>query len=405
MSAIDKHRFPSVHKGIVRAALMALDAGSPDAARYFTPTDRDILIQHAADPDLPGDRQQGRGLHYYNAVDPSGRPFARHPVMQGYCNGLHQPAPSPLSCLDSEYRTALALACAGRRAAAMDSLTRALHFLADTCCPPHTCALTYFSRYARMHKRYESAAAELFWIAGDPEVCAKPWAERACGHIPYSAYSDLLRPARITESGEYEAGRFAELCNAIARTGGKELPAVIGDDDAARIRSIEKRLTLSVAQCAALLAAFARDVRDPALPVWREHTPYWLCTPSGRQTVTRTPLYLHFQQDGTCMLTAETGEYLAVTMLHSIRFLHTVEGAFQTAGAVTRFRFGMEPLLTLYPAGNQQTKIVCSFDTLRQKFALAAVSRRTGSFSVSQTYAELTLRTKRPAQTEFLYAI
>ncbi|HBI85956.1 MAG TPA: hypothetical protein DDX71_06680 [Ruminococcus sp.] len=404
MSAIDKHRFPSVHKGIVRAALMALDAGFPDAARHFTPTDREILIEHAADPDLPGDRHQGRGLHYYNAVDPYGKPFARHPVMLGYCNGLHQPAPSPLSVLDSEYRTALALACAGRRAAAMDSLTRALHMLADTCCPPHTCSLTYFSRYARMHKRYEATAAELFWNSPDADACAKPWAMRAQGFVPYPAYTDLLRPAKLTSAGEYEAGKFAELCNALARTGGKELPAVIGEDETARIRSIEKRLTLSVAHCTALLAAFARDVHDKELPIWREQTPYWLSTVSGRQTVSRSPLYLHFQQDGTCILTAGSGESLAVTMLRTVRFLRSTENTLVSASAVTNFRFGMEPLLTLYPSGDQQTKVVCSFDSLRQKFSLTAVNRLTGSFSVPQTYAGLTLRTECPQQTEFLYA-
>ena len=85
-----------------------------------------------------------------------------------------------------------------------------MHMLADICCPPHTAGLTYFSRYAGAHKRYEARAAELFRDSDPASLieydAAKCWAEKAAGSVPFSAYTDLLRgsvPRRVTARGGF----------------------------------------------------------------------------------------------------------------------------------------------------------------------------------------------------------
>ena len=87
MPKLDKHIYPSVHRGIVRAALLTLEQESNPAARRYPAELAAVLIEEAAAPDRIGDRQQGRGLHYYCAVKPDGTALKPHSVMQGYVNG------------------------------------------------------------------------------------------------------------------------------------------------------------------------------------------------------------------------------------------------------------------------------------------------------------------------------
>lgn len=347
MSAPDKHLFPSVHKGIVRAALAALALENHPAAQRYGTAAQDILIEEAAAPDLIGDRQQGRGLHYYCSIRPDGTAMGKHPLTGGYCNGKNEPAPSPLTVMEAEYRTALALWGANKLPAAMQSLTRSLHMLADTCCPPHSSGLTYFSRYAGAHKRYEALAAEIFWHARTEEDSAAAWAEQAAPHIPYALFTDLLRGGSPMTGGGWRTGTFAEICNRLADSGNAELSAVLGRDETARRESVRRRILLSIRVCAALLAAFDRDVQDTSLPVWKENKPYWLKAWHDGSLVAQSPFYLHFEDDGTVIFETKGGLRLSVSMTGAVWL------AARRSGAVQRFRFGCEPMLTLYPDGDQ----------------------------------------------------
>lgn len=351
MAKFDKHLYPSVHRGIVRAALLLLELESHPAAKRFSAGDAETMIEEAAAPDRIGDRQQGRGLHYYCAVKPDGAALPFFSAVCGYGNAKNAPAPSPLTMLDAEYRTALALYRAGKFIPAMKSLSRAVHMLADICCPPHTCMLTYFSRYAVAHKRYEARAAALFWNSDPAQLSehdsAMEWAKKAVGTVPYDTYTNLLNGCVPRKGHTWQSGTFSEICNQLALTGAEELPAVLGDDELLRDHSIERRLLCAIANSAALFAAFDRDADDPQLHILEEQRPYWLKSYSAEYYVTKEPLYLHFEDDGAVTLSTQEGKYLAIGKFGRVLLTD------QISGLTTRFRFGREPLLVLYPNGDQ----------------------------------------------------
>lgn len=395
MAKYDKHLYPSVHRGIVRAALLLLRQETYPAAERFSAEDAAIMIEEAAAPDQHGDRHQGRGLHYYNAVKADGTALPLHPVTGGYCNGKGAPAPSPLSVLDAEYRMALALRLAGKDAASMKSLSRAMHMLADVCCPPHTCSLTYFSPYGTAHKRYESRAAEIFWgCPGDPdavseEQSAAEWAKLAAGKVPVQTYTGLLRGSVPVKDGTWQTGTLAEICNALAKSGAKHLDAVRGSDEAARERSIRERLVTAVAHCAALLTAFDRDLAENNPAIWREQHPYWLKSFHAAFAVSREPFFLRFADDGTVSLVTQAGKALAVGKFG--RVLLTAPNPDVTM----QFRFGREPLLTLYPDGEQDHLLA---QIRGQMQCIRRVSGLQGNLFLSQVSFALVSRPPKSAR-------
>ncbi len=395
MAKRDKHLYPSVHRGIVRAALLLLALEQHPAAQYFSASHAETLIAEAAVPDKIGDRHQGRGLHYYCSVHPDGSAHALHPVLCGFCNAKGAPAPSPLTVLDAEYRAALSLCRAGKTTSAMQSLSRAMHMLADICCPPHVCGLTYFSRYAMAHKRYESRAAALFWdqppASLSEETAAGKWAEKAVGKVPYSIYTALLKSC-VPVSGEaWQSSTFAGICNRLALSGAEHLEAVLGDDEQLRARSIEQRIILSIAHSAALLAAFVRDLDDKTLPLWEENRPYWLKSFHTAFAVSKEPLYLHFADDGTVSLATEAGRKLAVGKFGRVLLTD------QPDGLTTSFRFGREPLLTLYPNGDQDHLLA---QIRGQMHCIKRVSALQGNLFLTQV--SFALLTKEPENCRFM---
>ncbi len=399
MAKLDKHLYPSVHCGIVRAALLLLEQTEHPAAKRFSAGDAEAMVGEAAEPDRIGDRQQGRGLHYYCAVKPDGTPLSLHPVLGGYCNGKGAPGPSPLTMLDSEYRAALALHRAGKYYPAMKSLSRALHFLADMCCPPHSCGLTYFSRYGSAHRRYEGRAAEIFWMPDETQVseftAASEWAKRAAEAeaVPYESYTGLLHGGVPVAGSMWQPGRLTEICNALALSGAEHLHAVLDDDEIVRDQSIRERLILSIINCAALLAAFDRDLDDMTLPVWEERHPYWLKCFGTAFVVTGDPLYLMFEEDGTVTLSTLEGAYLAVGKLGRVLVTD------QIAGLETHFRFGREPLLTLYPNGDQEHLVA----QLRgQLHNIHRISHLPGSLFQSQI--SFVLLNQKPEKARFIFS-
>lgn len=346
MPKYDKHNMPSVHRGILRAAAMVLDLEGHPAAKRYSAGDLETMIEEITAPDTTGDRLNGKGMHYYCAVRPDGTPLPFHPVLGGFCNGNGNPAPSPLTMMDAEYRAALSLYRCGYYTPAFKSLSRALHMLADICCPPHSCGMTYFSKYAYVHKRYESQAQEVFWN-GESEVSASiEWAKRAVGTVPYDDFRDILRGTRPQQDGRWQAGKLTEICNRLALSGADEISAAAGDSDERRAESITRRVLLSIANTAAMLAAFDRDVSDSRLRFHEERRPYWLKGVGKPYAVSEEPLYLQYEDDGSFTLSTQERAYLAVSKWGSVELTDN------TAGLTTRFRFGREPLLTVYPEGN-----------------------------------------------------
>ena len=354
--AADKHKYPSVHCGLMRAAARLLETEQPAAARRYEPGTVELLVSEAAAPDRVGDRQQGSGMHYFCAVTPDGLPVLPADFPGCFPNGKGAAAPSPLTMAEAEYRMALSLERAGRYAPALQSLARAAHMIQDICCPPHAAGLTYFSRYAMQHKRYEGQAAEIFWGKkknGDPAAAAHTWAEAAAGLAPYDQYTNLV-PDLSTAEGFLHRGGFIEICRQIATASAAELPSVLSGDDKLREASIRRQLAASVAQTAALFAAFDRDAADPSIAVWQERTPYWLYSFGAKKNLYRDPLYLDFDENGDITLHTLEGATLCVTRMGGVRLTDP------QPGMKTTFRFGCEPLLTLFPAGDQSKPIAYS---------------------------------------------
>lgn len=396
MAKLDKHIYPSVHRGIVRAALDVIKLENHPSAAYFSADDTEIIAEEAAAPDKIGDRQQGRGLHYYNAVKPDGTPLPYHPVLCGYSNGRGAASPSPLTVLDAEYRTALALAFAGNRTAAARSLSRAMHMLADICCPPHCCNLSYFSRYGIMHKRYEAQAAAIFWgkkTDGIAEAdAALSWAKKAVGEVPYEIFTGLLRGGMPVKGGAWQGSKFAEICNQISFETSHELPSVLSDDESVRAASIEKQLLFSIRNCAALLAAFDADLKVSEMQIWQERRPYWLKGFRTAIAVTKHPLYLHFEDDGCVRLATEEGRYLAVSKVGMVTVTDSADNL------ITRFRFGREPLLTLYPEGDQNKLLAM---IRGQLYCIRRIPNLQGNLFYSQV--QFVLTRKQPENGKYIF--
>lgn len=393
MKLTDNSSFPSVHLGIVHAAVILLALEQHPAAKRFSAGDVETLVAEADAPDRSRDRQCGRGLHYYCASLPNGKPSPKRSFYGGYCNARGLPAPSPLTMMDAEYRSALSLYRAGKSFASMQSLSRALHMIADLCCPPHSCGLTYYSAYGMAHKRYEMRAATIFWryARSIPDAGAR-WAKQTVGLVPYNAYKNLLDGSIPLKNGKWRAGTFVRICNRVAESGVKELPAVLGDDEKALDSSIHRRLILSIAHCAAMLAAFDRDVADPNLHVPGEQIPYYLCSSDFTSSVSESPLFLHFEENGTATIFNKKREVLAVRSNGSVVLTQNPDGM------IARFHFGREPLLTLFPENDRLRLLAVSHGQLH-------CMRRTNLMEDPHFAAQtaFVLSEQKPAHAKFIY--
>ncbi len=242
----NKNEYPSVHRGIILAAHWWLRENQPQTAAWYHHNDMIILADEVIKPDQRGDRQKGAGYHYYCAVDPKGnrRNFIKDDY---YPNGKGNAAPSVRTMFEEEYTIATALLAQGNRNVAMAHLARAAHMLADVFCPPHSCGLTYLSRYAFYHKRFESLAARIFWNGVDV------WGEqaivrRAAGMVTFKM--DLTPYKDIAHQG---AGT---LFNSAAQRSAAVLPSVLGKDKAALTKAVHTQLSLAIGETAALMTAF-----------------------------------------------------------------------------------------------------------------------------------------------------
>lgn len=391
----DKHIYPSVHRGIVRAAMCLLEQQRHPAASFYTVTDLETMVEEAAKPDAIGDRQQGRGLHYYCAVTPTGHPIAPTTVGTYFLNGKGQMAPSLRTMFEGEYQAAVLLRDAGKYDAAMKSLSRAAHMLADLCCPPHACGLTYFSRYAMHHKRYESRAASMFWETqpvDEEYTAAARWAGLAAGNIPESTFSAALLPRLIAEQildcSDDQADDdaplpIARLLNQLAQASAAELPYVIGSDMTAMEASIRRRLICSIRSVAALFATFAAHMHEEQRGCLHENRPLYIHALRVLQPLLQEPIYLQIEYDGSLRMTTADGRYLAVTRLGTVQLTHHIEGK------KTRFRIGKEAWTQVfYVEGDQNHllgvcgKRLCSMN--RQFYQEYEIGMRTGLFLLEE---------------------
>ncbi len=387
---IDKHIYPSVHRGIVRAAYYLLKDRIPDAASFFTDADLRIMIEEAAAPDVIGDRQQGRGLHYFCAVTPEGKPQKQNAVLF-YPNGKGAFAPSPRTMFESEFQTAVMLLRANKRTAAMQSLSRAVHMIADLCCPPHVSGLTYFSKYGINHKRYESTAAAFFWgteTVREEVTAAKHWASRITDALPTKAFCDALIPAQpdLCEVCADKSEKLTSLFQQIAAESALELPIVLGENIPAFQKSITRRISASICNAAVVLEAFRTLILRTSVAYLREHQPYALRAANSTKPLTTDTVTVRFDDDGMFALCDKNGRFLTVNAMgHAI--MQT-----QCGGSNSKFRLGREPYPTLYIGGDMNRVLGVRHD------ALGVLDRRFPLYASSYFQSTDTVLTLRKAE-------
>lgn len=370
-----KHAYPSVHRGIVRGALTLLGMQKEEAADFFTAELCEKLVGCAALPDCKGDFENGTGMHYYCGVKPNGTSCVPHAFSGYFQNGRNHILPSPCTMLEQDYQMAVGQYLAGQTLAAMESLSRAAHMVADVCCPPHACGLTYLSPYKANHQRYEHLAAERFWGTSETtvEAASSPWAQRAAADVPlYEMYLNALLPARLEEKAKAfleqmdwehmennpspeaeDKSGFLSILNPLACAGREELPDVLHGDDAAICASIDRRLPLAIRHVAALFYLFYCEISAPDTAIApREDTPCYIC--ENEHAVLEHLFRVRYFGDGTCGFFTEDGRQLAIS-LFGRAVLATGD-----AGTAGRFRIARKDGYHLiYTARSRFRKLLC----------------------------------------------
>ncbi len=346
---MDKHAFPSVHRGIVRAAMLLLEYSEHPTAAFYTVSDAETLVEETEKPDQIGDRMQGRGLHYYCAVSPIGESIEKNSA-GFYPNANGKYGVSPCTMLHGEYRSAIMLSAAGKQDAAMRHLARAAHMLSDICCPPHVCGLTYFSKFAAQHKRYELTAAKLFWMeqpVTEEYTASQRFAKLAEGEIPMQNFLDAfsIHPAAL--AGDTAEHPLTAFVNQIAVDSAKEREYVLGDDLEALEQSIMRRILAAIRYTAGLFAAFAVSAQQIEGDLLHEGCPYYVCGLPDGDVLLDEPLFVQFLEDGAFSLVSQDERSLTVGPLSSVRFVQPHESK------NARFRLGYESFPVLYLDGDR----------------------------------------------------
>ena len=223
----EKH---NVHRDTLTAALSRLDGAQTE---IISPLLND-LRRSVTRPDKKGDRENGRGLHYYNAVKPSGAP---EKSVSGCFRDGRGGFRSARTLFEEDYTMALSMYLSGFYARSGDALGRAVHMLSDVCCPMHAAGMSYTSRFRSLHHAYEQLAQRLSADLG------------GMGERDVSELEGLFGE-RIS---------FARLFNHIAGQSAAELDKLASDP----LSEIIERMYFTVDAIFVLLSRFCGDVGSP----------------------------------------------------------------------------------------------------------------------------------------------
>lgn len=148
-----------VHRTLLLRTLIILREMHPETENFFAPIVK-TLMTYAKRPDKKGDYENGMGRHYYCAVNINGK--ALSPINSYFRNGSGKLQKSARVMFEEDYTMALVMYRAGYINKCAEFLGRAVHFLSDMCCIPHTASMTYFSSGHKFHKTYETVAELMY---------------------------------------------------------------------------------------------------------------------------------------------------------------------------------------------------------------------------------------------------
>lgn len=151
--------FKKTHINIVEQAFEILknDGKSKDVKQIYSYLN--LLVYGATVPDVKGDCDNGKGLHYYSPINTFGLPNRKNGLY--YPNRLGGYTKSAGTMLEENYTMALILWQNRRFGDAAVMLGRALHFLGDLCCVPHSTSKKCTGNPKNCHLAFETAAGRL----------------------------------------------------------------------------------------------------------------------------------------------------------------------------------------------------------------------------------------------------
>lgn len=154
--------FKKAHIDIVEQAFEILKNDSHKD--IFSPLEvfKDQLIVGACIPDIKGDCDNGSGLHYYSPKNKFGLPNRKNGDY--YPNRLGGYSKSAGTIFEECYYTALILWQNKKYNTAAVMLGRALHFLSDMCCVPHTTNKVCTGNPKNCHMAFETYANKYIGI-------------------------------------------------------------------------------------------------------------------------------------------------------------------------------------------------------------------------------------------------
>lgn len=117
---------------------------------------KDKLVIGACVPDIKGDCDNGSGLHYYSPINKNGLPNRKN--VDYYPNRLGGYSKSAGTVFEECYYTALILWQNKKHNTSAIMLGRALHFLSDMCCTPHTTSKVCTGNPKNCHVAFETYA-------------------------------------------------------------------------------------------------------------------------------------------------------------------------------------------------------------------------------------------------------
>lgn len=117
------------------------------------------FIRGATIPDVKGDCDNGSGLHYYSPINKFGLPNRQQNGYYPNRKGGH--SKSACTMMEENYTMAVIFWQNGRYNCAAELLGRAVHFLSDICCVPHTTSRICTGSPKNCHTSYEQTANRL----------------------------------------------------------------------------------------------------------------------------------------------------------------------------------------------------------------------------------------------------
>ncbi|MBQ7756037.1 MAG: zinc dependent phospholipase C family protein [Oscillospiraceae bacterium] len=154
--------FKKAHVDIVEQAFEILKNDSHKDLVSSLEIFKDQLVVGACVPDVKGDCDNGSGLHYYSPKNKFGLPNRKNGDY--YPNRLGGYSKSAGTIFEECYYTALILWQNKKYNTAAVMLGRALHFLSDMCCVPHTTSRVCTGNPKNCHMAFETYANKFVGI-------------------------------------------------------------------------------------------------------------------------------------------------------------------------------------------------------------------------------------------------